>query len=58
MAGAKNFDPPLYFKFNKYGYVFGTVDLQDGDSFSFFIEAGKASMVMIYGIRSFIGTRN
>lgn len=58
MAGAKTYHLPLNHKLEKYGYVFGTVELQDRNAFRFFIEAGKASMVMTCGIRTFIGDRN
>ncbi|CAL2095722.1 conserved protein of unknown function [Tenacibaculum sp. 190524A02b] len=41
------------------GYIdnvltFGTVELQNGDELKYFIETGKASMIMIHGVRTLI----
>jgi hypothetical protein len=36
-------------------YTFGCVRLESGDELNYFIETGKASMVMIYGVRTLIG---
>jgi hypothetical protein len=57
MPDAKKYDLPLNHKLEKYGYVLGTVELQNGKAFRFYIEAGKAAMVMTYGIRILIWCR-
>lgn len=45
------------FKSNKNSaFTFGQVQLQNGNELRYFIEKGKASMVMIYGVRTLIGT--
>lgn len=54
MTNATQNTPPLQFKLEKYNYVFGTLQLQNGTVFRYFIEAGKASMVIEYGIRTLI----
>lgn len=36
--------------------TYGQVQLQNGEELNYFIETGKASMVMIYGVRTLIGT--
>ncbi|MBB6129978.1 hypothetical protein [Mucilaginibacter lappiensis] len=54
MTSAIQNTPPLQFKLEKYNYVFGTLQLQNGTVFRYFIEAGKASMVIEYGIRTLI----
>ncbi|CAL2105559.1 hypothetical protein T190115A13A_160092 [Tenacibaculum sp. 190524A02b] len=41
------------------GYIdnaltFGTLELQNGDELKYFIETGKASMIMIHGVRTLI----
>lgn len=49
----------LYRDFKGYqdkAYTFGQVQLQDGKELKYFIETGKASMVMIHGVRALIGT--
>jgi len=38
-------------------FTFGQIQLQNGADLAYFIEVGKASMVMIYGIRTLIGTQ-
>lgn len=44
------------FKVNKeIIYTFGCVRSESGDELNYFIETGKASMVMIYGVRTLIG---
>jgi len=37
--------------------TFGLVELENGDNLKYFIETGKASMVMIYGLRTLIRTQ-
>lgn len=37
--------------------TFGLVELQNGDNFKYFIETGKASMIMIHGVRTLIRTQ-
>ena len=54
MTSAIQNTPPLQFKLEKYNYVFGTLQLQNGTVFRYFIEAGKACMVMEYGIKTLI----
>jgi len=54
MASATSYDMPLNYKFEKYGYVFGTIQFQNGDVFRYFLETAKASMVMICGIKTLI----
>ncbi|MFC0518723.1 hypothetical protein ACFFGT_31200 [Mucilaginibacter angelicae] len=54
MAGAKGYNLPINHVLEKYDYVLGTVELRDGNTFRFFIEAGKPAMVMTYGIRTLI----
>lgn len=39
-------------------FTFGLVQLNDGNELKYFIETGKASMVMIYGVRTRIGMTN
>lgn len=46
--------PPLQSKFEKYNYVFGTLELSNKDVFKYFIEAGKAAMVIEYGIKTLL----
>jgi hypothetical protein len=38
-------------------FTFGQIQLQDGADLEYFIEIGKASMVMIHGIRTLIRTQ-
>jgi hypothetical protein len=38
------------------GYTFGLVQLENGQEFKYFIETGKASMVMIQGVKTLIRT--
>lgn len=40
--------------FNDDPYTFGLVQLQNGSILKYFIEIGKASMIMIYGVRTLI----
>jgi len=37
-------------------FTFGRVQLQNGNELKYFIETGKASMIMIHGVRTLIGT--
>lgn len=49
----------LYGDFKGYkdkGFTFGLVQLPNGNELKYFIETGKASMVMIYGVRTVIRT--
>ena len=41
---------------NKGPFTFGTVQLENGSDLKYFIEPGKASMVMIHGVRTSIRT--
>ena len=43
--------------YNNEPFVFGIVQLENGTEFKYFIETGKASMVMIHGTRTLIGTQ-
>jgi hypothetical protein len=54
MTGAIHNTPPLQFKLEKFNYVSGTLQLQNGTVFRYFIEAGKAAMVMEGGIWNLI----
>lgn len=38
------------------GYTFGLVELENGQKFKYFIETGKASMIMIQGVKTMIRT--
>ena len=38
--------------------TFGSIQLHDGTVFRYFIETGKASMIMIYGVRTMIRIGN
>ncbi|MEF3078371.1 hypothetical protein [Winogradskyella poriferorum] len=56
LIGAKD---KLYGDFKGYkdkSYTFGFVELNNGMDFKYFIETGKASMIMIYGVRTIIRT--
>jgi hypothetical protein len=49
----------LYGDFKGYknkNITFGQVQLQSGNELKYFIETGKASMIMIHGVRTLIGT--
>lgn len=37
--------------------TFGLVELKNGDDLKYFIETGKASMIMIHGVRTLIRTQ-
>ena len=55
----QNATDKLYGDFKGYkdkAYTFGQVQLQDGNELKYFIETGQASMVMIHGVRTLIGT--
>jgi len=39
-------------------FTFGLVQLSNGEELKYFIETGRASMVMIYGVRTRIGMTN
>jgi hypothetical protein len=54
LEGAKQNTPPLTFKFEKYNYVFGTIEPQNKHVLRYFIEAGKAAEVIECGIRTVI----
>jgi len=54
IEAAKSYSMPLNYKFEEFGYVFGTVELQNGNVFRYFLETGKAAMVMVYGIKTLI----
>tara|TARA_R110000751_G_scaffold99664_11_gene193223 strand:+ start:435 stop:929 length:495 start_codon:yes stop_codon:yes gene_type:complete len=56
LIGAKD---KLYGDFKGYkdkSYTFGFVELKSGTDLKYFIETGKASMIMIYGVRTIIRT--
>lgn len=42
------------FKSQKENYTFGTVELKNGEHIKYFIETGRASMIMIQGVRTAI----
>ncbi|MCL9806550.1 hypothetical protein NAT51_13525 [Flavobacterium amniphilum] len=49
----------LYGDFKGYkdkDFTYGVIQLQNGDELKYFIETGKASMIMIYGVGSLITT--
>ena len=55
----QNATDKLYGGFKGYqdkAFTFGQVQLQNGNELKYFIETGKASMVMIHGVRTLIGT--
>jgi hypothetical protein len=55
----QNATDKLYGDFKGYqdkAYTFGQVQLQNGNELKYFIETGKASMVMIHGVRTLIRT--
>ena len=55
----RNATDKLYEDFQGYqdkAYAFGQVQLQDGKELKYFIETGRASMIMRYGVRTLIGT--
>ena len=37
--------------------TFGSIELENGEDLKYFIETGKASMIMIYGVRTLIRTQ-
>ncbi len=45
------------FKSTKEGFTFGTIHLENGTDLNYFIETGKASMIMIHGVRTLIRTQ-
>jgi hypothetical protein len=50
----------LYGDFKGYktdSYTFGQIQLKDGRDLKYFIEVGKASMIMIHGVRTLIATQ-
>ncbi len=50
----------MYGDFKGYGrylFTFGVVQLENGNNLKYFIETGKASMIMIYGIRTLLQTQ-
>lgn len=54
MASATSYSMPRNYKFEHYDYLFGTIEFQDGEVFRYFLEPGKAAMVMIQGIKTLI----
>ncbi|WP_459212247.1 hypothetical protein [Aquimarina rhabdastrellae] len=42
------------FKATQKEFTFGSITLKDGRDFKYFIETGKASMIMIYGVRTLL----
>ncbi|XLS28092.1 hypothetical protein ACJD0Z_12880 [Flavobacteriaceae bacterium M23B6Z8] len=56
LIGAKD---KLYGDFKGYkdkSYTFGLVELKNGTDLKYFVETGKPSMIMIYGVRTIIRT--
>lgn len=45
---------PINSKLEKFDLVFGTIEFKNESVFNFLLEAGKASIIMVYGIRSMI----
>ena len=45
------------FKSTKEDFVFGSVSLENGIELEYFVETGKASMIMIHGVRTLIRTQ-
>ncbi|CAM1357395.1 hypothetical protein [Tenacibaculum halocynthiae] len=45
------------FKSTKDDFVFGSIRLESGIDLEYFIETGKASMIMIHGVRTLIRTQ-
>jgi len=59
VAGLEGATDRLYGNFKGYRneiFTFGQILLKDGTDFEYFIETGKASMVMVYGVRTLIQT--
>lgn len=54
LIGAKNKGYGDFKGFNNKPFIFGLVLLENGTNLKYFIETGKASMIMIHGIRTFI----
>ncbi|WP_448701920.1 hypothetical protein ACFGVR_06585 [Mucilaginibacter sp. AW1-3] len=54
MTNAISYHMPLNYKFEKFGYIFGSIKFRNGDETKYFLETGKASMVMVYGIKTLI----
>lgn len=48
-----------YFKgYKEDSFTFGIVELENGTDLKYFIETGKASMIMIHGVRTIIRTQH
>ena len=50
----------LYGDFKGYkteSFTFGQIQLKDGPDLKYFVEVGKASMIMIHGVRTLINTQ-
>lgn len=45
------------FKSTKDDFVFGSISLEGGIDLEYFVESGKASMIMIHGVRTLIKTQ-
>ena len=45
------------FKSTKEDFVFGSICLENGVDLEYFVETGKASMIMIHGVRTIIRTQ-
>ena len=45
------------FKPTKEDFVFGSISLENGVDLEYFVETGKASMIMIHGVRTLIRTQ-
>ena len=57
MQGAQDTSYGL-FKSDTKAYTFGIVTLKNGTELKYFIETGKASMIMIHGVRTLVRTQD
>ena len=48
----------IFKKYKGNSVTFGSIDLENGTSLKYFIETGKASIVMIYGVRTAISLQS
>lgn len=56
LVGATDKSYGIFKEYREGLFTFGVVQLQNGSDLKYFIETGKASMIMIHGIRTFIIT--
>ena len=58
LIGAKDKGYGDFKGYNKEKFTFGVVELANGSELEYFIETGKASMIMIHGVRTIISTEH